>query len=59
MRFKRTLLFRFERQESCDAAMHPAMLAQLQELAGEVSVQLYQRMPRSRALPAALVKLRR
>ena len=50
--FKRTCLFRFENQESCDAAMQPGVLSQLQEAAGELSVQLYQRVPRSKALPA-------
>jgi hypothetical protein len=50
--FKRTCLFRFENQESCDAAMQPGVLSQVHEAAGELSVQLYQRVPRSKALPA-------
>jgi len=57
--FKRTALFRFEDQQSCDAAMQPGVLNQLQEAAGEVSVQLYQRVPRKEALPEALAKLLR
>jgi len=55
--FKRTFLFRFEDQASCDAAMQPGVLNQLQEAAGDASVQLYERVPRSKALPAALAKL--
>jgi uncharacterized protein (DUF1330 family) len=55
--FKRTALFRFEDQEKCEAAMQPGVLSQLQQAAGEVSVQLYQRVPRSKAIPAALQKL--
>jgi len=57
--FKRTCLFRFEEQESCDFAIQSNVLTQLQEAAGEVSVQLYRRVPRSKALPAALRKLLR
>ena len=55
--FKRTCLFRFEDPQSCEAAMQPGMLNQLQEAAGELSVQLYQRVPRKNTLPAALGKL--
>jgi hypothetical protein len=50
-------MFRFEDQEECETAMQPGVLSQLQRAAGEVSVQLYQRVPRSKALPAALEKL--
>ena len=57
--FKRTALFRFEDQESCEAGMQAAVLGQLQQVAGELSVQLYFRVPRHKALPAALGKLRR
>jgi len=57
--FKRTAMFRFEDQESCEAAMQPGVLNQLKEGAGEVSVQLYQRVPRKDALPAALGKILR
>ena len=57
--FKRTSLFRFDDQQSCEAAMQPAVLNQLQEAAGELSVQLYRRLPKSRALPASLRKLMR
>jgi hypothetical protein len=54
--FKHTCLFRFEDRSSCEAAMEPAVLARLQQSVGEVSVQLYERMPRSEALPARLRK---
>ena len=57
--FKRTCLFRFEDQETCRAAMQSEVLNQLEEAAGELSVQLYRRVPRSDALPAALSKLLR
>jgi len=57
--FKRTCLFRFEDQQSCEAAMQPGVLNQLEEAGGELSVQLYQRVPRSKALPASLRKLMR
>jgi uncharacterized protein (DUF1330 family) len=57
--FKRTALFRFEDQRSCETAMLPGVLNQLQEAAGEVSVQLYQRVPKKEALPAPLAKLLR
>ena len=55
--FKRTALFRFDDQEDCREAMQPGVLNQLQEVAGELSVQLYRRVPRREALPAALSKL--
>ena len=57
--FKRTCLFRVEDRESCDAAMQPEVLNQLQEVAGELSVQLYQRLPRSNALPRVFARLLR
>lgn len=57
--FKHTYLFRFESHASCEAAMQPGVLERLQDTAGEVSVQLYQRMPRSEALPARLGKVLR
>ena len=57
--FKRTALFRFEDRASCDEAMQPGLLNQLQEVAGELSVQLYRRVPRREALPAPLAKLLR
>ena len=57
--FKRTLLFRFEDRASCEAAIQTSVLAQLRESAGEVSVQLYERLPRSEALPPALGQLLR
>lgn len=57
--FKLTCLFRFEHQQECEAAMQPGVLNPLQEAAGELSVQLYQRVPRRKALPAALGKLLR
>ena len=55
--FKRTALFRFEGQQDCEAAMQPGVLNDLQEAAGELSVQLYARVPRKDALPASLAKL--
>jgi uncharacterized protein (DUF1330 family) len=55
--FKRTGLFRFDDQGSCEAAMQPAVLAQLGEASGETSVQLYRRIPKRDAVPAALRKL--
>jgi uncharacterized protein (DUF1330 family) len=57
--FKRTALFRFEDRESCEAAMQSRVLNQLRGAGGEVSVQLYRRVPRKNALPAALGKLLR
>jgi len=57
--FKGTSLFRFEDELSCEGAMQPSVLNQIQEVAGEVSVQLYQRVPRSEAIPSALRKLMR
>ena len=57
--FKRTCLFRFEDQPGCEAAMQAGMLNQLREAGGEASVQLYRRVPRKNALPAALEKLLR
>jgi len=57
--FKRTCMFRFEDQQGCEAAMQPGVLNQLREAGGEASVQLYRRMPRKNALPAALGKLLR
>jgi len=57
--FKRTALFRFEDQQSCEAAMRPEVVSQLQEAGGDASVQLYRRVPRSKALPAELGKLLR
>ena len=57
--FKQTCLFRFEDQESCGAAMQLGVLKQLREAGGEASVQLYRRVPRKNALPAALEKLLR
>ena len=57
--FKRTYLFRFEDQQACEEGMQPGVMNELQEAAGELSLQLYQRVPRSQALPAALSKLLR
>ena len=57
--FKRTCLFRFEDQEQCEEAVQPGVMNQLQEAAGELSIQLYQRVPRSQALPAVFGKLLR
>ncbi|MGB8223281.1 MAG: hypothetical protein WCF10_11905 [Polyangiales bacterium] len=52
--FKCTSMFRFDDEQSCETAMQPGVLSQLQAAAGEVSVQLYRRVPRSEALPTAL-----
>ena len=52
--FKRTCLFRFEDQHACEAAMQPGVMNQLREAVGNASVQLYERVPRKNALPAAL-----
>ncbi|MDH3655371.1 MAG: NAD(P)-binding domain-containing protein [Myxococcales bacterium] len=54
--FKRTALFRFEDQESCEGAVHAGVLNQLRGVGGDVSAQLYRRVPRKDALPAALAK---
>lgn len=55
--FKRTCLFRFADRESSEAAMQSRVLTELREAGGEVSVQLYGRVPRRNALPAGLGKL--
>jgi hypothetical protein len=39
--------------------MQRGVLNQLQEAAGKVSIQLYRRVPKNRALPASLGKLLR
>jgi len=57
--FKHTNLFRFEDQESCEAAMQPGVLNQVREAGHEASVQLYRRVPRRDALPSALGRLLR
>jgi|GEM_PF-1338386 len=57
--FKRTGMFRFGDPQSCEAAMRAGVLSQVQDAAGEVSVQFYQRVPRSEALPSVIGKLRR
>ena len=54
--FKHTALFRFEGQSSCEEAMGPGVLSQLEEAAGELSIQLYRRVPKTEALPAPLAK---
>lgn len=55
--FRRTALFRFENEASCEAAIQPGVLNQLREAAGDLSVQLYRRVPRRDALPAAVANL--
>lgn len=57
LEFKRTAMFRFESKESCRAAMQPAVLGELEQATGRVSVQLYERIPRKEALPAPVSKL--
>lgn len=49
--FKRTCLFRFEDQQTVEAAMHARVIDQLRGAAGECSVQLYRRVPRREAMP--------
>jgi hypothetical protein len=55
--FKPICVFRFEDQDSCKVAMEPGVLNQLREIGGDASVQLYERVPRRKALPAAVAKL--
>lgn len=57
--FKYTALFRFDDQEACTCAMSGGVVSRLQEVAGELSVQLYQRVPRKEALPASIAGLLR
>jgi len=57
--FKRTCLFRFDDEQSCGAAIQSGVLDQLGEAAGELSLQLYRRVPRASAVPAALGKVLR
>jgi uncharacterized protein (DUF1330 family) len=57
--FKRTALFRFEDQQGSEAAIQSGVLNQLREAVGDASVQLYRRVPRKNALPAALGNLLR
>lgn len=57
--FKRTALFHFEDRESSNAAMKPGLLAELEGAAGELSLQLYRRVPKKDALPASLSRLLR
>ena len=55
--FKRTMMFRFEDREACDSALKPGVLDRLRALCGDLSVQLYRRVPRSEALPRAIARL--
>jgi uncharacterized protein (DUF1330 family) len=55
--FKYTALFCFDDHEACATAMTGGVLNRLQEAAGELSVQLYQRVPRKEALPASMAGL--
>jgi uncharacterized protein (DUF1330 family) len=57
--FKRTVLFRFETQAACDEALSPGVLNDLRKAANELSVQLYRRVSRKDALPAAVARLGR
>jgi uncharacterized protein (DUF1330 family) len=57
--FQSTALFRFESRAACEAAMSADLLDQLREAAGELSVQLYRRLPREEVLPAQLAKASR
>jgi len=56
--YPNTALFQYESQERCEDAITPGILNQIKEVAGDdVSVQLYRRLTRREALPAALAKL--
>ena len=57
--FKHTVFFRFDDQNACEAAMQEGVLNQLKEAAGELSVQLYRRVPKRDALPAVVANLLR
>jgi hypothetical protein len=57
--FKRTCLFRFDDPEHCRIVMQLAVQNQIREAIGNASVQLYERVPRKNALPAALRTLLR
>ncbi len=57
--FKHTCLFRYEDLQACEAGLQASVLAQLQEAAGETSVQMYRRVPKRDSLPAGLAKLLR
>ncbi len=55
--FKRTALFRSEDQQGAEAAMQSGVLNQLKEAGGEASVQVYQRVRRKDAWPAAFGRM--
>jgi uncharacterized protein (DUF1330 family) len=55
--FKRTAMFRFEDQGSCEAAMQPGVLDELERAAAPLSVQLYRRLPRKEALPVPFARV--
>ena len=55
--FKTTALFHFEDQQGCATAMQPGVLTELERAAGELSVQLYRRVPRKDALPTSTAGL--
>lgn len=57
--FPYTMLFRFESREACHAGLQSDALDQLREVGGELSVQLYQRLPKKDALPEPLARLLR
>jgi uncharacterized protein (DUF1330 family) len=57
--FKYTALFRFDDPDDCRGAMSGGVVNQLREVAGEISVQLYQRVPKKEALPASVAALLR
>lgn len=54
--FRHTAFFRFEDRGSCEEAIGATVLAELEEAAGELSVQLYRRVPKTDALPAPLAR---
>jgi uncharacterized protein (DUF1330 family) len=57
LHFQRTAMFRFDDHASCEAALQPGVMNQLREVAGELSAQLYRRVPRKEALPASVASL--
>jgi hypothetical protein len=55
--FKRTAMFRFEDDGSCEATMQRGVLDELERAAAPLSVQLYRRVPRKDTLPAPLARI--
>jgi uncharacterized protein (DUF1330 family) len=55
--YKHTALIRFDSEQQAIDALTPGVLNQLQEIAEEPSLQLYQRVPKTEAMPAQVSKL--